>query len=108
MNENRAYRFFATPIVWLGITSWLILTYVASRSEIVANNYELPLIVFGVAITALSMACVAGWAMLLLTLVVNWIMAVRRAVFRKRLLEWSALFGIVTVFAVWSAFYLHS
>ena len=108
MNAQRTFRFFTLPVVWLGISSWLILTFTASRAEITAKNYELTVIVFGIAITALSMACLAGWASLLLALVVNWFVAARRSMFRRPLLEWSAFFGVITVFGVWSVFYLDS
>jgi hypothetical protein len=111
MTLNSAHpttRFFPTSIVGLGLVLWLILTIVASRSEIVANNYDRSVIVFGVVITALSMAFVAGWSTLLLTLLVNWGMATRRSMFRKRLLEWSVFFGVITILAVWSVFYLES
>lgn len=101
-------RFFPTSIVGLGLVLWLILTIVASRSEIAANNYDLAVIVGGVVITALAMAFVAGWSTLLLTLVVNWSTATRRSMFRKRLLEWSVFFGVITILAVWSVFYLES
>jgi hypothetical protein len=108
MNDPRTFRFFPLPVVWLGIAAWLVLTFVASRAEIVANNHELPVIVFGVAITAFLMACVAGWTSLLLTLIVNWFVTTRRSMFRRPLLEWSAFFGFTTALGVWSVFYLDS
>lgn len=108
MKVHPTTRFFPTSIVGLGLVLWLILTIVASRSEIAANNYDRSVIVFGVVITALSMAFVAGWSTLLVTLVINWGMADRRLMFWKRLLEWSVFFGVITILAVWSVFYLES
>ena len=108
MNNKRTFRFFPIPVVWLGVATWLGLTFFASRAEIAANNYELPVTVFGIAITALSMACVAGWASLLLALIVNWLGRDRRLMLRKPLLEWSTFFGCLTVLAVWSIFFLDS
>ena len=84
MNNQRTIRFFPLPVVWLGIATWLILTFAACHADIVANDYKLPVIVFGIAITALSMAFVAGWASLLLALVVNWSASGRRSIFRAR------------------------
>ena len=72
------------------------------------EQYELSVIVFGVAITAFSMACVAGWASLLLALIVNWLASDRRSMFRKPLIEWSVFFGFITALAVWKVFYLDS
>lgn len=108
MNTHRACRFFPTSIVCLGFVSWLVLSTVVSRSEIAANNYDLPVAIFGVAITALSMAFIAGWSALFLTLVINWGMANRRSMFWNRLLEWSLCFGVITVLAVWSLLYLET
>ncbi|TWU18497.1 hypothetical protein [Allorhodopirellula heiligendammensis] len=108
MNDQGTFRFFPTPVVWLGVTMWLTLTTAASWAEIVANNYELPVIVFGVAITAFAMACVTAWASLLTALAVNWLVNDRRSMFRKPLLECSAFFGFITALAVWSVFYVDS
>ena len=106
MNNQRTIRFFPLPVVWLGIATWLILTFAACHADIVANDYKLPVIVFGIAITALSMAFVVGWASLLLALVVNWSASGRRSMFRATLLECSAFFGFITAIAVLAIFYL--
>ncbi|TXH05142.1 MAG: hypothetical protein E6R05_02305 [Candidatus Moraniibacteriota bacterium] len=108
MKAHPTGRFFPTSIVGLGLALWLILTIDASRAEIAANNYDGAVIVYGVVITALAMAFVAGWSTLLVTLVINWGMAGRRSMFWKQLLEWSTLFGVITILAVWSLFYLES
>jgi hypothetical protein len=106
MNEFRAFRFFPFPVLGLGIVGWIALTTWASFIEISTNNYEYIVIAFGIALTAGSMACVVGWAMLLASLIINWSVTARRDYFRRCSIECSSLFAIVTLLGVWSVFFL--
>ena len=55
---------------------------------------------YGVAITALAMALVAGWTTLFLTLIINFCSRPRRTRFRSTLIEYSLCFIVATILAV--------
>lgn len=108
MNAPATTRFFPWPIVFLCVAAWIGLTFFAVISEIAVYDNEVLVIVYGISITAFSMAFVAGWVSVFSALVLNWLMTDRRSAFRKELLEWTPCFSFITVIAAWSILFLGS
>lgn len=108
MNDSPKTPFVPISLRWLGASFWLLLTAVSFADEAARENYGLVVLAFGLFITALTMAMVAGWTTLLVTLVLNWLSASRRVVHRPVLFVWSGCFATITVIAVWSIFSVHS
>ena len=105
MAGKQPIRFYPRPLIWLGLMFWIALTIFASINEISQHNYEpMTVIIFAVAMTALSMAFVAGWLTLLIALVLNGAFRRRREAFRGPLLESFCLLATITVLFVWSLF----
>ncbi len=103
MHEDRSntpLRFIPRLIVVLGVALWMFLTIAGCWQEVSENDYPAVVAIFGIGITALAMACVSAWCVMLATLLFNWSLPTRRGRFLAELTEWTLSFLLVTAVGV--------
>ncbi|QDU86866.1 hypothetical protein Pla175_02190 [Pirellulimonas nuda] len=103
MHEDRGNgpsTFVPRPVLVLGIALWLLLTVAGCWREFAENDYPAAVLLFGIGITALAMACVSAWCVMLAALLLTWSLPSRRGRFRAELSEWTLSFLFITAVGV--------